>query len=170
MATAAPTTRRIMSTLTSGWRFTLPAVFREEKGWEEGTRLLASAVGQVLELRDMPKGESTDRAAKGSATTSGGSAVLAADCYLGAGGKIIVPAALRDTLSWIPGKRLAVVENGDALTVSPCCGLTRCRSCGSTVDVREVLPNVHLCADCWGKYAMGVRQTRRFPAQARSLR
>lgn len=170
MATALQTTRRIMSTLTSGWRFTLPATFRESKGWEEGTRLLATAVGQVLELRDMPKAQSEDQTAAGSSTTAEVPAVVVADCYLGAGGKIIVPAVLRETLGWVPGRRLAVVEEGDALTVSPCCGLARCRSCRSTVDVIEVLPNVHLCASCWGKYAMGVRQTRRFPAQTRSLR
>jgi len=170
VATAARTTKRIMSTLTSGWRFTLPAVFREAKGWEEGTRLLAAAVGQVLELRDMPKGAGAIGDSDGGAPTGGGSPVLAADCYLGAGGKIIVPAALRESLSWVPGKRLAVVEDGDALSVSPCCGLARCQSCRSTVDVLAIIPNVHLCADCWGKYAMSVRQTRRFPAQARSLR
>lgn len=168
MATAAYTTKRIMSTLTSGWRFTLPAAYREAKGWQEGTRLLAVAVGQVLELREMPKGAGAGGAK--TAPTGGGLPVLAADCYLGAGGKIIVPAVLRESLSWVPGKRLAVVEDGDALTVSPCCGLTRCRSCRSTVDVLEIIPNVHLCADCWGKYAMSVRQTRRFPAQVRSLR
>lgn len=166
MATTIPENRTVMSTLTSGWRFTLPATFREAKGWEDGTRLLATAAGQILELRDVNGAQGSRPSIEGSGMIPGNHTV---ECYLGAGGKIIVPAVLRDTLKWAPGKRLRVTEEGDFLTVSPCCGLTRCRACGSTIDVREILPNVHLCADCWGKYAMGIRQKHAFPAQHRSL-
>lgn len=161
MATVDMAARTFMSTLTSGWRFTLPAAFREARGWEGGTRLLATAGGQLLELREVP--------AERTAGISQDVHDKAVECYLGSGGKITVPAALRDTLRWVPGKRLRVTEDGDHLSVTPCCGLTRCRSCGSTVNVREVLPNVHLCADCWSKYAIGIRQKRTFPAQRRSF-
>ena len=166
VATAVIGPKAFMSTLTSGWRFTLPAAFREAKKWEEGTRLLATAAGQILELRDANGTVDASPSTEGSGMSTANHTV---ECYLGAGGKIIVPAVLRGTLKWVPGKRLRVTEEGDFLTVSPCCGLTRCRSCGSTVDVREILPNVHLCADCWGKYAMGIRQKHAFPAQHRSI-
>lgn len=148
-----------MSTLTGGWRFTLPAAFRGSKGWNEGTRLRATAAGQILELRD----------AQANVDDAPQSDDPVAECYLGAGGKIIVPAALRRVLRWVPGKRLIVTDDGVGLSISPRCALTRCRSCGSTIDVREILPKVHLCAGCWGEYAMGVRQSHAFPAQRRSF-
>jgi bifunctional DNA-binding transcriptional regulator/antitoxin component of YhaV-PrlF toxin-antitoxin module len=149
MSATIPSARRLMSTLTTGWRFTLPAELREVKGWDEGTHLMATAMGQIMEIRTIPPDGIPGQ-------TSSDPMV---ECYLGAGGKIIVPAAIRPTLRWIPGKRIAVTEDGDALTITPCCGLTRCRSCGSTVNVREVIPHVHLCEECWSKFAAGVRQT-----------
>ena len=153
-----------MSTLTGGWRFTLPARLRESTGWVEGTRLLARAAGQVLLLTgpaEPSSSEDASHALAGGLDPSGSGAPRdpSAECYLGAGGKIIVPAALRKALNWEPGKRLVVTEDSGGLSISPCCSLKRCRSCGSTANVREIIPNVYLCADCWGKYAMGVRQT-----------
>lgn len=165
VAAAMPASREFMSTLTGGWRFTLPARLRESTGWVEGTRLLATVAGQILVLTGPPAessgSEEATHASDARPDPSGSDAPRdpSAECYLGAGGKIIVPATLRKALGWEPGKRLVVAEDNGGLLVSPCCSLKRCRSCGSTANVREIIPNVYLCADCWGKYAVGVRQT-----------
>jgi len=169
-----PASRSFISTLTSGWRFTLPIVLREARGWVEGTHLIATAKGQVMILTELDGDNGSENPALPSSSQTDASSELAftavspdiqAECYLGAGGKIIVPASLRKTLRWIPGKRLTVSYE-DAITVRPCCAEIRCRACGSTDNVREVLPNVFVCNDCWGKYMTGVRQAERARTQS----
>ncbi len=163
LAMEMPVSREFMSTLTGGWRFTLPTRLRESRAWAEGTHLLATAAGQILVLTE-------PRRAMSPSADSPDPPDPSAECYLGSGGKIIVPAPLRRTLKWEPGKRLVVVEDNEGLSVSPCCSLKRCRSCGSTANVREIIPNVYLCDDCWGKYAVGVRQNARWGGSAGPIR
>ena len=147
MSTSARVTegREEMSTLSRGWRFTIPASLREVQGWEEGTRLDAFALGRTLLLSD------------GRSTLASGTV---AQCRVAEGGKVTVPRSLRETLRWEIGKRLVLTLTEDGLKVIPCCAIKRCSSCGGTDEVTEVIPNIYLCRSCWARYCESVRLAR----------
>lgn len=161
MAEVMPASREFMSTLAAGWRFTLPARLREAKGWDEGSYLAATASDGMLVISE-DAGPGLD---SGSGLDSGPGSRI--PVRLGSGGKVIVPVALRPALQWEVGKRLVVVDDDGDLSIAPCCGVKRCRSCGSIAGVREVIPNLYLCADCWEKYSRAVR-SRPVQVKARS--
>lgn len=186
MSLQATEPRQHMSTLTNGWRFTLPTPIRKLRGWDTGTRLLAriegttlvlsaddastkvAAVGDIdgsdglsaqsaVSMSDRPdrsdvSGSSPMRTRGNLANGLDGSAIPTADCYLGSGGKVVLPVSLRSHLNWVIGKRLVIVDGGDGVEITSCCGMKRCRSCGSISGVREIVPNLHLCSQCWDKY------------------
>ncbi|HHY45110.1 MAG TPA: AbrB/MazE/SpoVT family DNA-binding domain-containing protein [Firmicutes bacterium] len=153
MSLPATTPRQYLTTLTNGWRFTLPTSVRKAHGWDAGTKLLATLRGASLLFST--ERQSTDR----QASTDGnlardfdGETLEPVECYLGSGGKIVLPVPLRKRLGWIVGKRLVIVDEGDAVAVTLCCDAKRCESCGSISGVREIIQNVFLCSQCWGNY------------------
>lgn len=130
--------RQYVRSLVTGWRFTLPSTIRKSYGWHEGTLLLAEVQTPRLLLRlpgDHP----------------GGSTGLYGSCYVGSGGKVVVPSYLRSQLGWQIGERLSVSAGDGVVTVTPCCPRKACASCGSLMGVRQVIPGLFLCESCWGR-------------------
>lgn len=148
--------RHHMSTLGGDWRFTLPASLRQTHGWREGMRLCATASGQFMMLTEA--GGSGRRRSAGDCAGRVPDGDPSAECRVGAGGKLVVPASLRKPLRWEPGKRLVAQDKDGAVSISPCCSIRRCRSCGSVEGVREIIPNLYLCKECWGRYSRAVRR------------
>ena len=136
--------KQYVRTVTSGWRVTLPAPIRKNKGWGRGTTLCAEASRNWLSL-SVPH------------NTSAGIDGICAEtdcqiCYVGSGGKIVIPVEVREKTGWVIGERLSVKEQGLEVILSTCCQKHRCHSCGSVSDVTEVIDNLFLCKDCWNKY------------------
>ncbi|MGI6627000.1 MAG: AbrB/MazE/SpoVT family DNA-binding domain-containing protein [Bacillota bacterium] len=133
-------------TLTTGWRFTVPAQVRKTLGWDQGTPLRATATNDRLvlsRLEDVPLQASGD--------TGDNDAII---CHLGSGGKIVVPVEVREKVGWQIGERLSVRNEPEGIVISACCQKNRCRSCGSLHNVTEVIKNLYLCSDCWSKYLL----------------
>lgn len=153
MSPEAPMPRQHMSRLTNGWRFTLPTSVRKAHGWDTGTRLAATIRGASLVFRADPEVQSPYAPTNGNLAKEFGDEMFGpVECYLGSGGKVVLPTALRRRLGWVVGKRLVIVDEGDAVAATLCCDAKRCESCGSVSGVREVIQNVFLCSQCWGKY------------------
>ncbi|HHY76685.1 MAG TPA: AbrB/MazE/SpoVT family DNA-binding domain-containing protein [Firmicutes bacterium] len=152
MSVRTPTPRQYLTTLTNGWRFTLPTTVRKAHGWEAGTRLIATLRGASLlltaELKQNERPVSTD----GNLARDFDGDESTVECYLGSGGKIVLPVSLRKRLGWAVGKRLVIVDEGDAVAVTLCCDAKRCESCSSISGVREIIHNVYLCSQCWNNY------------------
>lgn len=132
-------------TLTTGWRLTLPAQLRRALGWEQGTMLRVTVTGDQLALSkgaDVPQGSPASNSNSGST------------CYIGSGGKIVIPSEVRESTGWQVGERLSVRNQGQEIVISPCCQKHRCRSCGSLHGVTEVIDNLFLCSDCWSRYLL----------------
>lgn len=130
--------RQYVSVLTGGWRFTLPMQVRRLHGWHEGLALAAFAAADSSMIVAKPG----QREAAG----------LQAECYLGSGGKIVVPGGLREALGWAVGQRFAISAEDGAVLVAPCCSQRNCRSCGTVEGTREVIPGLYLCGTCWREY------------------
>ena len=128
------TEKQHVRTLTSGWRFTLPAPLRRDLGWDSGTPLSVTAGLDRLVLL---------------VPSDNDSGLL---CHLGSGGKIVVPAGVRKETGWRIGERLSVKGLPNGVEISACCQKNRCRSCGSLVNVVEVIDNLYLCSGCWKQY------------------
>lgn len=135
-----------MGTLTGGWRITIPSKLRKAQGWEQGSNLIASVVGSDLLLLGPDDYKLQDG--------------LPVSCYLGSGGKLVIPLALRRKLKWEAGRKLAVTAFGKGLKVAECCDIIQCRSCGSTNEVKEIIPGLSLCGRCWSEYVAAVRKRR----------
>ena len=138
--------KQYVGTLTGGWRITIPSKLRKAHGWEEGSNLIATVSGTDLLLVSPDDYKLSDG--------------LPVSCYLGAGGKLVIPSALRQTLKWEAGRKLAVTAVSKGLKVAECCDIIQCRSCGSTDMVKEVIPGLSLCAKCWSDYVAAVRKRR----------
>lgn len=141
MSALATQPRQYLSTLTNGWRFTLPTPIRQAKDWVEGLRLWARIKGLSLVLTPADNEDSESDT----------------ECYLGAGGKVVLPAALRRRLGWKIGGRLVIVDTDEGVSITLCCDFKKCRSCFSVSGVREVIPNLYLCSECWGKYLQSAK-------------
>ncbi len=128
--------RLYVSVLTGGWRFTVPAEIRKVHGWGEGLNLFAS----VSDDNSLLIGDVSPESGEG------------VGCYLGSGGKMVVPRELRQTLSWKKGQRLAISSANGITCVTPCCPQKACRSCGSVKGVTEVIPGLYLCSECFRTY------------------
>lgn len=126
--------RQYVRTITTGWRFTLPAQIRKARGWNEGEVLTAELAGDSLVLSEAD-GEPGEL-----------------KCYLGSGGKIVIPAGIREALEWSLGERLAIKNEAHGVVLRACCRRDRCRSCGKLHNVSEVIDNLFLCAECWSRY------------------
>ncbi len=148
MAAEMAEAKQHVCTLASGWRVTIPSALRRARGWHEGFHLIAKAAESELLLATPDASGYFDRLPGNRAPVP---------CYLGFGGKIVVPAALRPALAWEVGERLAVSGAGPALAVVPCCHKGRCRSCGSIQKVKEIIPGLNLCSDCWQDYISAKR-------------
>lgn len=135
-----------MGTLTAGWRITIPSKLRKARGWQEGSNLIASVVNSELLLT----GADDYKLQEG----------LPVSCYLGSGGKLVIPLAARQNLKWEAGRKLAVTAFGKGLKVAECCDAIQCRSCGSTNGVKEVIPGLSLCSKCWSDYVVTARKRR----------
>ncbi|QUL97830.1 MAG: AbrB/MazE/SpoVT family DNA-binding domain-containing protein [Candidatus Fermentithermobacillus carboniphilus] len=169
-----PERRQYVRTLTTGWRFTIPTPIRQRRGWNEGSVLRVMASGPKLIFSDWEgSSEVADATAhpgtgygepvRNLAKLSGSSPdvhrekQMEASCYVGSGGKVVVPRELRKATGWAIGERLSIKEDEEGVSVAPCCPKKRCRSCGSTVGVREVIPNLYLCVACLEKYVSSDR-------------
>ena len=146
--------KQYVCTLTTGWRFTLPSSVRSPRGWGDGSVLTAIAKPPALYI----VGKDEEPAGDSAETLGGG---LSRDCYLGSGGKLVVPATLREVLNWTIGRKLAVTTEGKAVKVAPCCHPRQCRSCGEIAGVREVIPGLYLCSGCWAKYVADAKRKAR---------
>ncbi len=153
MAVMVADAKQYVCTLTTGWRFTLPSSVRLPRGWGDGSVL--KALAKPPELYVVGKGETPAESLSGGPSQ---------DCYLGAGGKVVVPASLREVLDWSIGRKLAVTSAGNAVRVAPCCHPKQCRSCGESAGVKEIIPGLHLCPDCWTKYVTDVKRAARLRA------
>ncbi|MGI6667488.1 MAG: hypothetical protein ACOX5Q_08610 [Bacillota bacterium] len=150
---ATKTPRQHMSTLTNGWRFTLPTAIRKAHGWGAGTKLTAMIRGASLVFSTNPQVEDSHTSTNGNLAREFGDEMFTpVECYLGSGGKIVLPGPIRRHLGWVVGKRLVIVDEGDAVAATLCCDAKRCESCRSISGVREVIQNVFLCSQCWGQY------------------
>lgn len=135
--------RQYVRTLTTGWRFTLPSQIRKARGWDDGTVLRADVAGDSVILS-----EAGDRqGGMGSAEEIAGML-----CYLGSGGKMVIPANVREMTSWNLGERLAIKDEPEGVVLTACCQRNRCRSCGRLHGVAEVIDNLFLCSECWRRY------------------
>lgn len=135
--------KQYVRSLTTGWRFTLPSQIRKSRGWENGTVL-------QVDIDD-------DRISLSEASHEPGKEVQDNNesvCYLGSGGKIVVPAAVRQKTGWRLGERLSITEQPDGVEVAACCQKNRCRSCGELHRVIEVIDNLFLCQKCWQQYLL----------------
>ena len=134
--------RQYVRTITTGWRFTLPAQIRKIRGWDEGTVLRAGVAGDSLVLN-----EAGDQSA-------------GMICYLGSGGKVVIPVQIRETLQWSLGERLAIRNEPHGVVLTACCRKDRCRPCGKGRDVSEVIENLFLCSECWNRYVQTIMAKR----------
>lgn len=149
MSLQATTPRQHLTTLTNGWRFTLPTSVRKAHGWDAGTKLLASIRGASLVFSTETQPDGPHTSTDGNLARDFDDEMLGPfECYLGSGGKIVLPVPLRRRLGWVVGKRLVIVDEGDVVSVTLCCDAKRCESCGSVSGVREIIHNVFLCSQC----------------------
>ncbi len=146
VATQPMDSKQYVCTLTAGWRITIPSVPRRSRGWREGSTLAARVADNELFLRVSEGDVQGDNEAP---------------CYLGSGGKVVIPAPLRSLLGWNVGRKLAVSAAGSALRISPCCHERQCRSCGSPKNVKEIIQGLYLCSHCWSDYVVLARQRAR---------
>lgn len=159
MAVRLTEAKQYVCTLTTGWRFTLPSSIRTPRGWSDGSVLIGIAEGPELYLIGKAE-EVPDVLAGGTAQ----------DCYLGSGGKVVVPAGLRPTLKWSVGRKLAVTAALGAIKVAPCCHARQCRSCGEVQGVEEIITGLFLCPDCWSQYVAEKKRDARLSGATSSFR
>lgn len=142
MKTKEPQKQYVRS-LTTGWRFTLPSQIRKSRGWKNGTVLQVDVDNNRIFLSEANYGK--DKTTKPEEDSE-------SICYLGSGGKIVVPAVVRDKVGWRLDERLSIREQPDGVEVAACCQKNRCRSCGELHKVVEVIDNLFLCHECWQRY------------------
>ncbi len=135
--------RQYVRTLTLGWRFTLPSEIRKVRNWRKGTLLEAEVQGDSIVLSQPGDSRGTQKDSEDGPRVS---------CYLGAGGKMVVPSGAREIVSWEIGERLAIKDESHGVIVTPCCQKGRCRSCGDLYGVSEIIDNLFLCSKCFKSY------------------
>ena len=117
--------------IDSGWRVTIPKAFRDRLGWDKGTPICVLWDGQVLVVSSPTSCPRCPDLAR-----------------MGALGKIVIPPRVREEASLYRGQIMALSVEGNEVHITPGSSQVRCRACGSEMDVREALPNVHLCRRC----------------------
>ncbi len=115
----------------SGWRLTIPKDMRTQLGWDKDTLVCVSWDGRRVHIRHPLRCR-----------------VCSDLTRLGALGKIVIPPRVRAEAQVYRGQILSLDIVGDEVIVTPEGLQVRCQACGSEMDVKEVLPNVHLCRRC----------------------
>ena len=121
--------------IDSGWRITIPKAMRQRLGWTKDTLLCVHWDGFEINVKAPYPGcgECPDVSRIGSL------------------GKIVIPPRVREEAMLYPGQILTLELKGDQVVMSLGDKQVRCSACGSEVDVKQVIPNVHLCKMCRAK-------------------
>jgi bifunctional DNA-binding transcriptional regulator/antitoxin component of YhaV-PrlF toxin-antitoxin module len=117
--------------IDSGWRLTIPKAMRTRLGWDKDTEVCVSWDGQRVHIRHPLRCR-----------------VCSDLTRLGALGKIVIPPRVRTDAQLYRGQILSLDIEGDEVIVMAEGLQVRCQACGSEMDVKESLPNVHLCRRC----------------------
>ena len=123
-----PTKERFID---SGWRLTIPKVFRDRLGWGKGTPICVAWDGLALVVSSPTSCPRCPDLAR-----------------MGALGKIVIPPRIREEASLYRGQIMSLSVEGNQIRIRPGRSQVRCQACGSEMDVREALLNVHLCRRC----------------------
>lgn len=117
--------------IDSGWRLTIPKVMRDHLGWGPGTPICVSWDGIHIIIRS-PK-----------------SCPYCLDVVrMGSLGKVVLPPRVRVEANLYRGQIMTLRIEGDTVLVKSGDSQVRCKACGSEMDVKDELPNVHLCRRC----------------------
>jgi bifunctional DNA-binding transcriptional regulator/antitoxin component of YhaV-PrlF toxin-antitoxin module len=115
----------------SGWRVTIPKDMREALGWRKDTRVCVKWNGHEIRIKN-PIGCS-----------------FCPDVVrIGSLGKVVIPPLVRKEAGIYQGQILTLKVAGDELIASLGRLQVRCQTCGAELNVKEVMPNVHLCMRC----------------------
>ncbi|MGI6620956.1 MAG: hypothetical protein ACOX35_05835 [Bacillota bacterium] len=118
--------------IDSGWRVTIPKPIRNSLGWKIGTEVCVHWDGFEITICCPKMG-----------------CVKCPDISrVGALGKVLIPPRVREEARLYPGQVLSFSLQGNQIMVRPEEQQFRCSACGSECEVRQVLPNVHLCKLC----------------------
>ncbi|MGI6667487.1 MAG: AbrB/MazE/SpoVT family DNA-binding domain-containing protein [Bacillota bacterium] len=117
--------------IDSGWRLTIPKAIRDRLGWAPGTPICVSYDGIDIIVK---------------------CPTTCTDCpdvvRMGSLGKVVLPPRVRAEANLYRGQVMTLsVEDGRVLVKSGD-SQVRCKACGSEMDVKEELANVHLCRRC----------------------
>jgi len=114
--------------IDSGWRLTIPKAIRDHLGWGPGTPICVSWDGIHIIIKN-PK-----------------SCPYCTDVVrMGSLGKVVLPPRVRVEANLYRGQIMTLRIEGDTVLVRSGDSQVRCKACGSEMDVRDELPNVHLC-------------------------
>ncbi|MGI6663411.1 MAG: hypothetical protein ACOX4B_08150 [Bacillota bacterium] len=117
--------------IDSGWRLTIPKAIRDHLGWGPGTPICVSWDGLHIIIRS-PK-----------------SCPYCMDVVkMGSLGKVVLPPRVRVEANLYRGQIMTLGIEGDRVLVKSGDSQVRCKACGSEMDVKDELPNVHLCRRC----------------------
>ncbi len=117
--------------IDSGWRLTIPKVIRDHLGWGPGTSICVSWDGIDIIVK---------------------SPTSCPDCSdvvkMGSLGKVVLPPRVRTEANLYRGQVMTLRVDGGRVIVRSGESQVRCKACGSEMDVKEELANVHLCRRC----------------------
>lgn len=117
--------------IDSGWRLTIPKAVRDYLNWDRGTSICVRWDGVHIFVQHPDE------------------AVECPDVVrMGSLGKVVIPPRVREEAHLYRGQILTLQVVGDAVIASSGASQVRCQACGSEMDVKEELPNVHLCRRC----------------------
>lgn len=117
--------------IDAGWRLTIPKAIRDQLDWGPGTPICVSWDGIHIIIRN-PK-----------------SCPYCRDIVkMGSLGKVVLPPRARLEANLYRGQIMALSIDNDRVLVKSGDSQVRCKACGSEMDVRDELPNVHLCRRC----------------------
>lgn len=118
--------------IDSGWRITIPKSMRQQLGWTVDTVVCVHWDGFEISICNPREGcrRCPDISRVGTL------------------GKIVIPPRVREETNLYPGQVLSLAVSDGKVTVSIGEEQIRCSACGSEVDVKEVMGNVHLCRNC----------------------
>jgi bifunctional DNA-binding transcriptional regulator/antitoxin component of YhaV-PrlF toxin-antitoxin module len=129
----------------SGWRLTIPKAMRQSLGWAENTLVCLHWDGFEITIK----------------APFAGCSKCPDISRIGALGKLVIPQRVREEAGLYPGQILTLAIEDRQVIVSTGDKQVRCRACGSELDVRKVLPNVHLCTTCRDKLQSAAGKSRK---------
>jgi len=118
--------------IDSGWRVTIPKSMRKQLGWTVDTVVCMHWDGFEITVCNPRIG--CQRCPDIS--------------RVGTLGKVVIPPRVREEANLYPGQVLSLSIRDNKIIVSIGEEQIRCSACGSEVDVKQVLSNVHLCRNC----------------------